>query len=528
MCSRFVVCLRVVMFVSAGGGFCFGADRIASDVSPPGEYIGLGSADHAGVAAFEWGEPVVGTSYFYWYDIDSKAHIIDGDGTDALTTHPVDMDNISFNRVGWHRGQLVDMIDAGIDFLMPVYWGVPGKYGAWSFRGIGPLVAAHDALLKEGRKPPAIGLFYDTSILRHNGYGAGGASVHIDLSTDFGKDWFYTAMRDFFSMVPSVKWARVDGKPIVFLYAASFAKGQDPAVMDYVRGRFKKDFGVEPFIVKHRDWQGTGDAIYQWGGAVSLQIDRHVAAIGPGYDHSAVPGRQRLVVDRREGQTYRDRWGKLLASSGERRPWMVHVETWNEWHEGTDIAHSREYGRTYIELTRKYAELWRRGVQIPFEGRYTKSREVGWRIDDSQGVRIRPSGGDGVWKEMRVNDVACAVAAASDISDGRYLYFDVDDTFVYDADATLEVRVRYLDDGCDGFQIQYDNADPLQGSVQGAFRSGETVAVGNSGKWKTATMRLGHCRFVNRCNQADLRLAVGGGELSLAVSEIRIGKTAND
>ncbi len=76
--------------------------------------------------------------------------------------------------------------------------------------------------------------------------------------------------------------------------------------------------------------------------------------------------------------------------------------------------------------------------------------------------------------------------------------------------------------------MHFENADPLQGPVQGAFRSGETVAVGDSGKWKTATMRLEHCRFVNRCNQADFRLAVGGGKLSLAVSEITIGKTAND
>ena len=44
MCRWFVLCLRVVMFVSSGVGFCFGADRVASDVSPPGEYIGLRSA----------------------------------------------------------------------------------------------------------------------------------------------------------------------------------------------------------------------------------------------------------------------------------------------------------------------------------------------------------------------------------------------------------------------------------------------------------------------------------------------------
>ena len=56
---------------------------------------------------------MVGTTYFYWYDIDSQSHIIDPDGTDALTTHPADMHSISYKRVSWHKQQLTDMIDAG-------------------------------------------------------------------------------------------------------------------------------------------------------------------------------------------------------------------------------------------------------------------------------------------------------------------------------------------------------------------------------------------------------------------------------
>jgi len=51
------------------------------------------------------------------------------------------------------------MIAAGIDFLMPVFWGVPGKYDGWSFAGLPPLVEAHSALQKEGLGPPAIALF---------------------------------------------------------------------------------------------------------------------------------------------------------------------------------------------------------------------------------------------------------------------------------------------------------------------------------------------------------------------------------
>jgi len=175
-------------------------DRLPS--TPPGKFFPLSAQDHQGAASFPHGQPVVGTSYFYWYDIDTKAHIIDGDGTDALTTHPADMKGISYKRASWHETQLRDMMAAGIDFLMPVYWGVPGKYDGWSFAGLPPLVAAHDAMLKEGLHPPHIGLFYDTSILQYNGFNADGSSLHVDLTTESGKAWFYTAMRDFFSLIP--------------------------------------------------------------------------------------------------------------------------------------------------------------------------------------------------------------------------------------------------------------------------------------------------------------------------------------
>ena len=51
---------------------------------PPGEFFPLRQAVHKGTDSFKQGQPIVGTTYFYWYDIDSKSHIIDGDGTDDL------------------------------------------------------------------------------------------------------------------------------------------------------------------------------------------------------------------------------------------------------------------------------------------------------------------------------------------------------------------------------------------------------------------------------------------------------------
>jgi len=495
---------------------------------PPGKYFSLQAKDHKGADSFKLGQPIVGTSYFYWYDIDTKSHIIDGDGTDALTTHPADMKGISYKRMSWHKQQLQDMIAAGIDFLMPVFWGVPGKYKGWSFVGLTPLVEAHNALQKAGLQPPAIGLFYDTSILKWNGFNKNGSSYHVDLTTDFGKEWFYTAIRDFFSLIPPSKWARVDGKPIVFLYAAAFAKKQDPKQLEYVRRRFKKDFGSELFLVKQPGWLGEADATYSWGGAVNGPlIYRQTVSLGPGYDHSAVPGRARLVVERRDGKTYIERWLKTLQLNPKHRPWMVHVETWNEWHEGTDIAESREYGRSYIVLTRLFADMWRAKTRLNPASLYNDGNSVTWEPGQSKGLELRPSGGDGVWKAKKFGNVEAIVSGSNPHSDkNRYLYFNVDDAFAYELfGQTVSVSIIYRDAGCSSFNLEYDNANPQMGSHEGTFRPVGNIPVGRTGKWKTARFTLPQCRFMNRCNGTDFRIAILGGDLALAISKVKLVRT---
>jgi hypothetical protein len=492
---------------------------------PPGGFFPLQAKDHRDAASFEPGEPIVGTTYFYWYDIDTGSHIVDGDGTDALTTHPADMGQISYKRPEWHKQQLVDMIDAGIDFLLPVYWGVPGKYDGWSFVGLPPLAKAHSQLQKEGRKPPAIGLFYDTSILKWNSFHTDGASYHVDLTTDFGKEWFYTPIRDFFSLVPLTKWARIDGRPIVFTYASAFAKKQDEKQFEYVKRRFRADFGVDPFIVKASGWKGQADATYSWGGAVSGPlIYRQVVALGPGYDHSAVPGRKPLIVDRRDGQTYIERWLKILQLDARHRPCIVHVETWNEWHEGTDVADSREYGRSYIVLTRLFADMWRAKTVLRIRSMHPDANAVTWEAGQAKGLSLRPSSGDGAWRHKKFADTAAVLCDTNPHSDkSRYLYFNVDDAFAYGLfGQTVVVCVTYLDVGCSSFCLEYDNTDPTRGILEGAFRRIGNVSIKGTGNWKTAKFTLPQCRFMNRCNGADFRMVVLGGDLELAISKVKL------
>ena len=338
-------------------------------LAPPGHYLKHESLPVHIQETFSHDQPVVGTYYFYWYDTNTKEHILDPDGTDALTTHPLDSTGMSYRSSTWHLQQLRDMLAAGIDFILPVFWGYPDSGPHWSLEGLPPLVEAAQKLEKEGIRPPRIGMFYDTTTLRDNR-----KKYHVDLTKSEGKEWFYLTVRDFYSMIPSNLRASIDGKPIVWFYSAGFAKRQDPAVFDYLRAEFAKDFGIEPFIVKEASWLGRANLDYSWGAALGPQI-KGVAAVGPGYDDSAVPRAKPTIRSRESGNFYQSAWNIALSLDPATRPKIAIVETWNEFHEGTDIAPSKEYGRMYVELTRKYADLWHSGMLTKREGPYATAQE---------------------------------------------------------------------------------------------------------------------------------------------------------
>jgi hypothetical protein len=352
--------VRFVFFVAAAGLFLAaqGLAAPAADLPgdyqlppPPGKFLKSPAATGKRAADVPAGTPLLATSYFYWYDAPSKMHVIDADGTDALTDHPPTLEGFSYKNAAWHEKQLRDMIAAGIDVLLPVYWGAPDGSESWSDEGLPPLVAAREKLLREGLRPPAIGMFYDTSTLRHNRSG-----YHVDCTAPAGRRWFYGSIRNCFSAIPPRHRATIDGRPIVFLYTRSFAKDADDKLFPAVRKMFRRDFGSDLYLVKMIDWPGKADSRYCWGAALKPQFFA-TAGIGPGYDHSAVvPPRQPLVRSRENGDFYRSAWEQLLKMPPAKRPWLVHLETWNEFHEGTDLAESKEYGRQYIELTRRYAD----------------------------------------------------------------------------------------------------------------------------------------------------------------------------
>lgn len=511
-----MLCLNAVFFC---GAIVLGADLPADFAlpPPPGKYVAAGP-ETATAPTFRAKSPLVATSYFYWYDAESKAHVLNGDGTDALTDHPPTLTGFSYKSVDWHAQQLADMMAAGIDVLLPVYWGTPLSKQHWSDEGLPPLVAARERLISEGRSPPAIGMFYDTSTLQYNEGG-----YHVDLTTAVGRLWFYGTLRNFWSQIPPQHRARIDGKPLVLLYASAFARRVDETLFPAIREMFRRDFGTDLFLVKMHGWPGKADSEYQWGGALAPQF-LDTAGLGPGYDHSAVPGRTPLIRKREDGQFCRRAWQRLLTKEVSSRPWLVHVETWNEFHEGTDICQSREYGRKYIELTREFADQFHARRQLDRSVLRSARRVATASPGKSDGLTIAPKpDGDGPVEEKTIDSrPAWSTTQNRHSPVSRYLYFEVDDAFLFDTDEPVELTVVYQDAGPSEFRVEYDSSDPQLEGLSQQFRAGGSQPIQGTGQWKETRFVLPHARFVGRSNGADFRLAAAGKDLVIGGVSVRL------
>jgi hypothetical protein len=338
------------------------------DWAHPGPYVGPGWTDFK-LDSFRSQQPLVTTYYFYWHDLtDPTRRERSRQFWIQVPAHP---ESYSFLNPETHFTEFSDMQAAGIDFALPVYWGEPGHPGRsfnptpghwWSTEGIPPMVPALDQLAAAGH-PFKVGMFYDTTIL-----------ANADLTTPAGKEYFYVNVRDYFSRIPPKYWAAIDGKPIVWLYDTQWVSKFDQSSLDYLSERFAQDFGgLHPYIVREWQWYTAkgvqpqtvlhSDGLYSWGaGPSGFNADPRftVAEVGPGFSNTAYckggPAANCFDVDRQNGAYY-DRELQAAVRSGRK---LIAVETWNEFSEGSDIADTLQYGKQYIELTRKYADIFHR------------------------------------------------------------------------------------------------------------------------------------------------------------------------
>src|SRR5579859_1713039 len=217
----------------------------------PGPYMQPNWTDF-GLRSFSSGANVATTYYFYWHDLTNADRRARFQGRFHV---PPDPDHYSFRLPATHQREFNDMLAAGLDFVLPVYWGEPGHPGRttgptspnyWSTEGIPAMVEALDRNRALGAQPLQIGMFYDTTIM-----------ANADLTTAEGKEYFYINVRDFYSRIPPRYWAAIDNKPIVWLYDTIWISRFDQSSLDYLSERFANDFGgLRLYIVRESQWQG--------------------------------------------------------------------------------------------------------------------------------------------------------------------------------------------------------------------------------------------------------------------------------
>ena len=84
------------------------------------------------------------------------------------------------------------------------------------------------------------------------------------------------------------------------------------------------------------------------------------ATVLPGYQE-ATPRFDSPKADRADGVTYRSYWAAARSSKSQ---WIL-ITSFNEWHEGSEIEPSEEYGRLYLDITAEEAAAWRAGDPFP-------------------------------------------------------------------------------------------------------------------------------------------------------------------
>jgi hypothetical protein len=446
-------------------------------------------------AASTWtpSDKLVAAYYFYWYNIYTGEHLITPNGSEYVTNHPPDdyLANFSYTEVNWHRRELLDMLAAGIDILLPVYFGNEASF-FWSKTGLQNLVTAQQALIAEGRTPPKIGMFFDTNaLLQQND------NIPPDLTTPTGKDHFYTMIFDFFTMVPPELWAMIDGRPILFLYSASIISAYDQSTFDYLNQHFQSDFGTTLYIVRDTSWQGVStDGAYSWGSALyGPTVNGRVGTLGPGFDNTALAnylGQPPGIRPRACGEFYNSGWDAMQSGGAN----LVVIETWNELHEATEIAASREYGRKYIDLTAENIQRWKASDYGAAPFVWLDLGERPYR----QGLQPAFNFPDGAWRVTRLAGREAAYPDATTTPNSHFIYLDVNNDFASAAAGEVWVTMEYFDGGTDEWSFQYD-------SLSNPYAQSEIVTLQNTAQWKRHTFHLTDAVFGGRqAGGADMRL----------------------
>jgi hypothetical protein len=169
----------------------------------------------------------------------------------------------------------------------------------------------------------------------------------------------------------------LEGKPVIFVWAAGaapldlwrrvfdtlraerldaiyIANTLDPSYLDVFDGLH--DYGSVFNTDLENVFQQVSTAARTYGWLEDdPQLRIWAATAQPGYDDTRIPSRDGAVIDRANGATY----ARTFEASINSDPDWILITSFNEWWEHTHIEPSQNFGHLYLELTAKYADVYK-------------------------------------------------------------------------------------------------------------------------------------------------------------------------
>jgi hypothetical protein len=267
---------------------------------------------------------------------------------------------------GWWTSVVTQARDAGLGWLAAGCW---GENTTADPATLTPLLRAID------RAAPGlkVALFDDTTseVLRKNELRGRGWTLEsrFDLSDlagdrEGGVAYFYDQQwKRYFQTVPSRYWLTVEGRPVVFMWHGGYEWYTNQnffhALLEDLRQRTRRDFGVNPFVIVEESWlrldpATAADAIYDWFQpplfATSEELNGfRVANVVPGYDCSRCNPAGPIIA-RQNGATYQAALQAVAVDAD-----LVLIEGLTNVDENAHLMESSVWGRLYLSITKWFS-----------------------------------------------------------------------------------------------------------------------------------------------------------------------------
>lgn len=295
-----------------------------------------------------WGNPATSGGWVHWQGVDAAGERI-ANATDfpeygAYDSHdPVILDR-----------QAAAARAAGITGFIASWWG----RGSFEDRGMPLLLAA------AARHRLGVSAYYEK--IDDNNPMRVAAAADLDyLLARYGGD---------------KAWLRSGGKPVIFVYGRALhalppadwaaviaqVRRDNPGGVSLIANSFAPDYvavfdGASTYNITGQTHHKEPAEIGAWAHAAYPQMVRaargkiSTVTVIPGYDDRDV-GRPspRPVTDRYGGETYAALWQEAIAAA----PDYVLITSWNEWHEGSELEPSVQYGSRILDDTARFARRY--------------------------------------------------------------------------------------------------------------------------------------------------------------------------